>query len=252
MNKKVKDEIKKELEDLIDFAEMVETEFSKDGSLDLRDIYQSWFTRACRVVELILPQRYEEFKEYYYFKNNENSKFILLNNYRIQAFFNNLAISHTEKSNSLVQAQVLFLQQLSILKSCDTMLESKLDNIENEMLIELNETELDTAKSLLKINLRASGCITGVVLEKHLKSLLNKYCPNHGKKDSELTLNVINELLKEKAYDTKTFKNIQYLSDIRNLCDHDKKDSEGKTKEPTKEDVETLIENTERIMKTIY
>ncbi len=249
MNKKLKEVLEKEIDDLIVAGEDLYVRFN-DSDYTRID-YQSWFSKTSRIVEMILPERNQEFQDYYSGRCKYVER-IYPNEYRLQMFFNGINITYESASISLNKAKILFSQQLSILKSCKVMLGSKLENIEYEIFIELNETELDTAKSLLKINLRASGCIAGVVLEKYLKSLLNKYNPNHGKKDNELTLNVINELLKEKAYDTKTFKNIQYLSDIRNLCDHDKKDSEGKTKEPTKADVETLIENTERIMKTIY
>ena len=244
MNNNLKEILEKEINDLIENGEKLYLTFNYDEFT--RNNYQVWFSKSNKIVELLLPERYQEFKEYYSTDKIQS----YLDKIKIKLFLS--GFFYEEKEAEKKSIKTLFSQQIAILKSCKEILNSKFNNIQYEMFIELNETELDTAKSLLKINLRASGCIAGVVLEKYLKSLLNKYNPNHGKKDNELSLNVINELLKEKAYDTKTFKNIQYLSDIRNLCDHDKKDSEGKTKEPTKEDVETLIENTERIMKTIY
>lgn len=244
MNNNLKEILEKEINDLIESGEKLFITFNYDEFT--RNNYQVWYSKANKIIELLLPERYQEFKEYYTTDKIQS----YLDKIKIKLFLS--GFFYEEKEVEKKSIKTLFSQQIAILKSCKEILNSKFNNIQYEMFNELNETELDTAKSLLKINLRASGCIAGVVLEKYLKSLLNKYNSNHGKKDKELTLNVINELLKEKAYDTKTFKNIQYLSDIRNLCDHDKKDSEGKTKEPTKEDVETLIENTERIMKTIY
>ena len=244
MNNNLKEILEKEINDLIESGEKLYLTFNYDEFT--RNNYQVWFSKSNKIVELLLPERYQEFKEYYSTDKIQS----YLDKIKIKLFLS--GFFYEEKEAEKKSIKTLFSQQIAILKSCKEILNSKFNNIQYEMFIELNETELDTAKSLLKINLRASGCIAGVVLEKYLKSLLNKYNPNHGKKDNELSLNVINELLKEKAYDTKTFKNIQYLSDIRNLCDHDKKDSEGKTIDPTKEDVETLIENTERIMRTIY
>ena len=55
-----------------------------------------------------------------------------------------------------------------------------------------------------------------------------------------------NEKLKDVAYDTIEWRKIQGLADLRNLCDH-KKD-----REPTKEDVQTLIAGTERVIKSIF
>ena len=43
-----------------------------------------------------------------------------------------------------------------------------------------------------------------------------------------------------------TRRHIQLLGDIRNLCDHDKK------QEPTKDQVQTLIDGTDKIIKTVF
>ena len=51
---------------------------------------------------------------------------------------------------------------------------------------------------------------------------------------------------KEGIYDVPKWRNIQYLGDLRNLCDH------AKDKEPTKEDVEELIDGTSKIIKTVF
>ena len=42
------------------------------------------------------------------------------------------------------------------------------------------------------------------------------------------------------------WKNIQYLGDLRNLCDH------SKDREPTNDDVEELINGTSKIIKTVF
>lgn len=48
------------------------------------------------------------------------------------------------------------------------------------------------------------------------------------------------------SIEIKDWRFIQHLGDLRNLCDHNKK------KEPTKEDIEELIDGVEKISKTIY
>lgn len=50
----------------------------------------------------------------------------------------------------------------------------------------------------------------------------------------------------EKVYDIVNWRFIQHLGDIRNLCDH------NKDREPTKEEVEELINGTEKVIKTIF
>ena len=55
------------------------------------------------------------------------------------------------------------------------------------------------------------------------------------------------QLLKEnEIIDTPTWRFIQHLGDIRNLCDHNKE------KEPTKEDVLDLIKGVEKVIKTVF
>ena len=92
--------------------------------------------------------------------------------------------------------------------------------------------------------LRAAGAICGVILEKHLA----KVCLNHNVKitKKDPTISVLNESLKEIAYDTIEWRRMQRLGDLRNLCDH------NKDREPTREEVEELIAGTDRVIKTIF
>ncbi len=48
------------------------------------------------------------------------------------------------------------------------------------------------------------------------------------------------------VYDIVNWRFIQHLGDIRNLCDY------NKDREPTKEEVEELINGTEKVIKTIF
>lgn len=56
-----------------------------------------------------------------------------------------------------------------------------------------------------------------------------------------------NQKLKDEAIiDVPTWRHICLLGDIRNLCDHDKK------QEPTAEQVNDLIVGTDKIIKTVF
>ena len=50
----------------------------------------------------------------------------------------------------------------------------------------------------------------------------------------------------EGIIDTPTWRKICYLADIRNLCDHNKKE------EPTKEQLKDLVDGTEKTIKTVF
>ena len=61
------------------------------------------------------------------------------------------------------------------------------------------------------------------------------------------TINDFNGLLKEAdAVDVPTWRFIQHLADLRNLCDHDRKS------EPTNTNVDELISGVNKTIKTVF
>ena len=202
--------------------------------------YQSWYSTSFKLVNVFLTERLEEFKNYYNGEFTNNSKI----SYNIQRFLTGQIRKSLEKD-----VVCLYKQQIAILSSILDCVDKKVNDLRLDIQLDYNETQLSTAQSLLKINLRASGCIAGIVLEKYLKSILDRYMPNHGKKDKELTLAIINDTLKNAGiYDNITWRQIQYLADIRNICDHSKKDDGGNIIEPTEDKIISLIEGTNKII----
>ena len=105
---------------------------------------------------------------------------------------------------------------------------------------------METAIELNKKGfVRGAGAIAGVVLEGHLSQV----CENHELKSRKKnpTINDFNQLLKdEEIIEVKDWRFIQHLGDLRNLCDHKKE------KEPSKEDIDDLINGVDKISKTLY
>ena len=57
----------------------------------------------------------------------------------------------------------------------------------------------------------------------------------------------LNQTLKDNnVINTAVWRNIQFLGDIRNLCDH------KKTKDPSKEQIGDLIDGVKKIIKTVF
>ena len=108
------------------------------------------------------------------------------------------------------------------------------------------DSEIDAAETLAKRGfLRGAGAICGVVLEKHLKSVAKSHNLNITKKAA--TINDVNELLKNNnVIDVAQWRHLQFLGDIRNICDHDKSSS------PTKENLDDLISGVRKVLKTVY
>ena len=113
-------------------------------------------------------------------------------------------------------------------------------------LADVFDSEIDSARELCKKGFyRAAGAICGVVIEKHLSEVCTQRQIKVSKKHP--VINDYNELLKSNnVIDIPTWRNIQRLADLRNMCDH------HKDIEPTKDNIEELIAGTDKIIKTIY
>jgi hypothetical protein len=86
--------------------------------------------------------------------------------------------------------------------------------------------------------------VAGVVLEGHLMTVCNQHQLSHPKNPSIGQLNDI--VKKADVVDLPTWRFIQRLGDLRNICDHKKKD------EPTSENMTELIEGVRKIIKTLF
>jgi hypothetical protein len=139
-----------------------------------------------------------------------------------------------------------FRQQLAIVRSVEKRFESSLFDIRQLVQADLLDSELDSARELVKNGYaRAAGAVAGVVLEHHLAQV----CDNHGvaPKKKNPTISDFNDNLKTAAViDTPDWRFIQHLADLRNLCDHKKK------ADPTAQQVDDLIAGVAKITKTLY
>jgi len=127
-------------------------------------------------------------------------------------------------------AKSLFENQLGIVKAAKRRFESSLFDIKQLVQADLFDSELDAARELNKKGFtRGAGAVAGVVLEGHL----SRVCENHKIKVTKKkpTINDYNQLLKDNdVIEMKDWRFIQLLADLRNLCDHDKKESLKKKK----------------------
>ena len=108
------------------------------------------------------------------------------------------------------------------------------------------DSELDTSRELLKNGyLRAAGAVAGVVLEKHLEQVSISH--NIKVKRRNPSISDYNDTLKEvEVLDVQTWRFIQHLADLRNLCDHKKQ------QEPKPEEIKDLINGVDKVSKTVF
>lgn len=214
-----------------------------------KSTYQEWYSESQSLIRQLMPDRLDDFISYY--KKSKTRRFndIKFDSYKVEDYLDGLNITRGYEKEKVVGTEAAipkYEQQLNILKSLDKRFESSLFDIKQLVQADLFDSELATAKELLKKKFdRAAGVIAGVVLEKHLAEV----CISHNVvvKKKAPSINDYNQLLKDnEIIDTPDWRRIQLLGDIRNTCGH------SKDKEPKKEDVEDLISGVEKVIKTIF
>jgi hypothetical protein len=181
--------------------------------------YQDWYSSCCALLERNYnKERTSEFKSGY----EKNIKTIISANYITQ-----------DAEYEFIDS---FKHQASILNALPLYLEHRLHDLELTVASILMGDELLEAEYLLKKGfIRAAGALAGVVLERHLKTRCDKNEPKL-KYPKNATISKLSDILKDNnLLDIPEWRKIQFLGDIRNKCDHDKKE------EPKKEEVFDLI-----------
>jgi len=206
--------------------------------------YEAWYSEAMQVIKQVIPDRFQDFIRLYKPDKRKEINFLT---YTISDHILGLTTrQYGEVIADGTAAVPKFEQQLSILKSAKRKFESSLFDIRQILQAELFDNELDSARELHKKGfLRGAGAIAGVVLETHLAQV----CQNHSIsiRKKHPAINDYNEKLKaHEVIDVPSWRRIQHLADLRNLCDHKKK------REPTPEDIDELINGVEKVCKSIF
>jgi hypothetical protein len=205
--------------------------------------YNTWYTASLRLIKLLIPERLKDFVCYYKLEKRKENYFNTFE-YTISDYLNN---SHEfmkgfDSFDEFDTFSIKFRNQLAILNSCIENIDTILFDIENILQYNMYKSELEAAADLLSKNfIRPAGALAGVILEGYLKSTCKKHNLIFTKK--RLTISDCNEKLKtENIIDVVLWRKIQYLADIRNICDH--KDE----REPKKEEVHDFIADIEKII----
>lgn len=210
--------------------------------------YQNWYTEAAALIRQLIPARLTEFHELY--KGDGKRKATTIQTYHIQDWLNGVRsgadYAGAKSFDDLTIITYRFGTQMSILQAVRTRFESSLHDIRQLVQADLFDSELDAARELLKSGyIRAAGAIAGVVLEKHLGQVASNHELSTRKQHP--TISDFNDLLKtNNVLDVPAWRNVQRLGDLRNLCDH------NKHRDPTKDEIQELINGIEKLTKTLF
>lgn len=215
-----------------------------EGSFD--KYYQAWYTEACVVVERIIPHRLDEFRECY--NGPKNRADLDLDTYAIKDYLRGITIQRPgslKNENVLGVVYNLVKTQVKIVDSARVRFESRLFEIDQILQADLFDSELEAARELLRHGfLRAAGTLAGVVLERHLAHVVSRHQIRVHKRNP--TINDLAQALKDAdIIDVLTWRFIQNQADIRNICAH------NRGQEPTREQVERLIDSVGTITKEV-
>ena len=133
---------------------------------DFYSEYQSWYSEALSLVAKVLPNRLEDFVNYYEFpKVRKETTFA---NYMIKDYLQGLHITRGYQKDVVVDGSAAvpeFRQQLNIVKAAEDVLESSLLEMTSILQADLFDSEIGSAKSLAKAgHLRAAGAVSGCLL----------------------------------------------------------------------------------------
>jgi hypothetical protein len=242
------DELKAELSRLVEEAPALINPLQDDSATTHAAFvqkYQDWYTKALKIVAALAPDRLSEFRAYY--EHDPKQMVIRQTTFAIQDYVMGRG-PHNDHSgrndwDALEVVHNRVRAQGAILASLSSRIDTVLADVEAALAGEIEDTTLDAARRLVKVNLRAAGVLAGVVLEEHLQRVARD---RSVKVKANPTIGDLNDPLKQAGvYSTAEWRRIQYLGDLRNLCAH-KKDAE-----PTKEQVTELIEGANWAVKTI-
>jgi hypothetical protein len=213
---------------------------------DFGSAYQRWYSEALRVVEQLMPDRYDEFREYY--RLDKRPTHVTRSTYTISEYVQGTIYPGNGLDQKRVRtaAMAKLKNQIDMLASAEERLGSILADIEVSLEATLLDDELETASELLRAkHLRSAGVVAGVVLERHLKTVADSHEVKLGRKKPQL--GTLNDALKDaRVFDNPRWREIQRLADIRNLCAHDGE------RDPNTDEVRELVDSTGRIIKTVF
>ncbi|MBM2816472.1 MAG: hypothetical protein HW421_3234 [Ignavibacteria bacterium] len=179
--------------------------------------YQNWYTESVVVIRNLITDRIDDFIRL--FKDTKSKEGDASGNDISDALIDATLLNQSaEKKAKAGIVSHKLKQQIRILESAKLRFDSAFFEINRIMMAEFLDSEMENAKELLKRGFnRAAGIILGIILEKHLKQVVNNHKVNIAK--SNPTPSDYNDVLRNREFiDMEMWKLVQHLIELRNLC----------------------------------
>lgn len=187
--------------------------------------YEMWYNSATPLVSDYLPNRIEDFEEYY------------------EEFKQRLQLGKSARSDSrkVLNAQNAdFDSQRNILQSIPSKIRVEELKVRRQISEEVSQSELDTARDLFdEGEIRASGVVAGVALERYLLMKCENASPEISYRYNDGIATLAQKLYEADVIGSTPEKHLQHLADIRADCAH------ANEKDPTEKEVRRLLEDAE-------
>lgn len=212
------------------------------------DKYQEWYSGSVALIRQLIPDRLVDFSRLYE-RPKTSRKEITHENYTIEDALVGLRVTRGWDKEIVVNVSAVIPrveQQLAIVRSVRKRFESSLYDIKQLVQADIFDSELDAASELNANGFRrAAGAVAGVVLEEHLQVVSENHRVTVRKKNPGIN-DLAQALKSADVIDTPTWRKIQHLADVRNLCDH------KKSVEPNADDISELITGVQKVVKNLF
>lgn len=209
--------------------------------------YEPWFTKAQQIIRLLVPNRLGDFEAAY--RPVSSRKELTYGNYTILDFLKGLSRTNyagVPVFDSADAYRTQLTRQIAIVKAAHELCDTVLLDITSALRAELLDADLRGAHELVDAgHLRAAGIVAGISLEVHLRHICTRRLIDIKKRKP--TLSDFNDAIKEAGViEVTTWRKIQHLGDIRNVCAH------AKEQAPSIDDIKDLLRGVDAIIKTVF
>lgn len=207
--------------------------------------YQRWYSAVLPMVKFLGPDRLAEFRAYY--EVNTSRKWLDHDTWAIQDYLvGNRPTTHTHcRFDCARETRRCLGNQLAILSSLHDRVYWMPEEVEEQMLVDMLESHLKSARGLLGLSARAAGAIGSFVLETYLKHVVRRRRINLRFRKPHIR-ELADALKNAGVMDLNVWRQTRWLADLRDRC------TVAKDREPTPIEARDLLDGAGWLIKNVF